>query len=335
MFKPVNLIFVVFEFAGMRKLNFSFYFQQDNPLMGKVIEERGFDFLEYTTVKAEELGFKTFFYPDHFMLPKNNTLLSCWSVLPALAKVTKKIRLCSLVTPIPLYPIHLISKNVVTLDSISKGRAMFGVGAGWYQREFEAYNIPFLTLKQRTEMVGEALQIFKMLCEKGDSVNFEGKYYKISGVVFHPGPVQKPHPPIWTGGASKRILSITAKYAQGWIPYEQPLDIMKEKIKKLRELLMKNGRREEDVEIAMSFRCVVFDKREEVEEVMKLLNLKREFIDSVGVRSRIIAGTTEEVVEELRRYIEIGVEHFCFGMQPSYKIPERLEFIRDRVIPEL
>lgn len=303
--------------------------------MGRVIEEKGFEFLEYTTMKAEELGFKTVFYPDHFMLPNNKTLLSCWCVLSALAKATKTIRLCSLVTPTTLYPIHILSKNIVTLDHISKGRAMFGVGAGWYEKEFNAYNVPFLTLKERTEITEETVRIFKLFCETEGSISFEGKYYKIDEALFYPKPIQKPHPPIWTGGASKRILSLTARYAQGWIPYEQPLDTMKSKIETLKKMLIENGRREEDVEIAMSFRCVVSDKEEEVKEIMKMLNLKREFINSIGVRSRIIAGTTEEVIEELRSYIEIGVKHFCFGMQPSNKIPEKLEFIRDEVISRL
>ena len=319
----------------MSDISFSFYFQQDNPLMGNVIEEKGFEFLRYTTKKAEELGFKTVFYPDHFMLPKNKTLLSCWCVLSALAEATKKIRLCSLVTPIPLYPIHILLKNLVTVDNVSKGRVMFGVGAGWYEREFNAYGIPFPKLRERVEMVEEAIKAFKMLCEKEGPVSFKGKYYRLDDVLFYPKPVQKPHPPIWTGGSSNRILTLTAKYAQGWIPYEQPLDAMKNKIERLKRLLVENGRRKDAVEVAMSFRCIVSDKKEEVEETMKMLNLKREFINALGVRSRIIAGTTEEVVEELRSYVEVGVRHFCFGMQPSYQIPEKLELIRDKVIPQL
>jgi FMNH2-dependent dimethyl sulfone monooxygenase len=319
----------------MSKLTFSFYFQQDNPLIGKIIEEKGFEFLEYTTKKAEELGFKVVFYPDHFMLPNNNTLLSCWSILSALAKVTKNLKLCSLVSPVPLYPIYLLSKNVVTLDNISKGRAMFGIGSGWYEKEFKAYNVPFLTLKERVEMTEEAIQIFKLLCEK-DKVSFEGKYYKISDASFYPKPIQKPHPPIWIGGSSNRTLRITAKYAQGWIPYEQPLDIMKERIEKLKSMLAENDRKEDDVEIAMSFRCIVSDKKKEVEETMKILNLQKEFISPYsGVRSRVIAGTTEEVIEELRSYTDIGVRHFCFGIQPSQKIIEGLEFVKDKVIPSL
>ncbi|MEM2876024.1 MAG: LLM class flavin-dependent oxidoreductase [Candidatus Bathyarchaeia archaeon] len=303
--------------------------------MGKVIEEKGFEFLEHTTKRAEELGFNTVFYPDHFMLPSNNTLLSCWSVLSALAKITKTLRLCSLVTPIPLYPIYLISKNVITVDNISKGRCMFGVGAGWYTREFKAYNVPFLTLKERTEALEEAIQIFKLLCKSEDLISFEGKHYKIDEAMFYPKPIQKPHPPIWTGGTSNRILSITAKHAQGWIPYEQPLDVMEEKVRKLREMLIKNGRREDDIEVGMSFRCIVYEKREKVKEVMRMLNLRREFINPLGVRSRVIVGTTEEVIEELRRYVDAGVEHLCFGMQPSNEMPERLEFVRDRIIPQL
>ncbi|MCD6529793.1 LLM class flavin-dependent oxidoreductase [Candidatus Bathyarchaeota archaeon] len=319
----------------MNDVKFSFYFQQDNPLMGKVIEERGFDFLRYTTEKAEELGFRTVFYPDHFMLPKNKTLLSCWCVLSALAEATEKIRLCSLVTPIPLYPIHVLLKNIVTVDNISKGRVMFGVGAGWYGREFDAYNIRFPKLRERVEMVEEAIKVFKALCEEEGPVTFKGKYYRLDEALFYPKPVQKPHPPIWTGGSSNRILTLTAKYAQGWIPYEQPLDAMKTKIGKLRRLLVENGRREDEVEVGMSFRCVVSDKREEVEEVMKRLDLRREFVNVIGVRSRIIAGTTEEVIEELRSYMDVGVKHFCFGMQPSHQIPEKLELVRDKVITQL
>ena len=303
--------------------------------MGKVIEERGFEFLRHTTRKAEELGFKAVFYPDHFILPKNSTLLSCWCVLSALAEATKKIRLGNLVTPIPLYPIYILSKNVLTLDNISKGRAIFGVGAGWYKREFDAYNVPFPKLRDRVEMAEEAIRVFKMLCEKEGPVSFKGKYYRIDEALFHPKPIQKPHPPIWIGGSSNRILTLAAKYAQGWIPYEPPLDVMRTKIEKLRRLLIENGRKEDAVEVAMSFQCIVSDKKNEVEKVMRKLNLRREFVNILGIRSRIIAGTTEEVVEELRNYVEVGVRHFCFGMQPSHQIPEKLEFIRDKVILQL
>jgi alkanesulfonate monooxygenase SsuD/methylene tetrahydromethanopterin reductase-like flavin-dependent oxidoreductase (luciferase family) len=165
---------------------------------------------------ADELGFHGVVMPDHFMWDRSgmrdrNSTLDTWTVFSYLAAKTRRIKFATLVTPIPFRPPAILAKMVATLDVISSGRTILGVGAGWSQSEFEGYS-EWNDPKTRVDKTEEGVRLIQRLW-KEDEVDFNGRFYKAKGAVIEPKPVQKPHPPLLFGGVSPRMLRMAGKYA--------------------------------------------------------------------------------------------------------------------------
>jgi len=176
---------------------------------------RAWKLLEHVVPVADELGFYGLLIPDHFMwdwkdMPDRNSTLDAWTALSYLAAKTKKLKLGTLVTPIPFRPPGILAKIVATLDVISSGRAMLGVGAGWSQTEFDGYS-EWTDSKTRVDKTEEGVQLILKLWKEA-SVDFHGKFYNAKKAVLDPKPVQKPHPPLLFGGVNPRMLRLAGKY---------------------------------------------------------------------------------------------------------------------------
>jgi F420-dependent oxidoreductase-like protein len=162
---------------------------------------------------AEQLGYDSVWYEDHFMWEDDRPQLECLSTLSALAAATQRVRLGMLVLGAPYRNPALLAKMLTTLDIISGGRVIVGLGAGWHQPEFDAYGWPFPSLKERFDRLEEVAQIIDRMMRQSPA-SFEGSYYRIQNARNLPQPVQKPRPPILIGGnGEKRTLLAVAKYA--------------------------------------------------------------------------------------------------------------------------
>jgi alkanesulfonate monooxygenase SsuD/methylene tetrahydromethanopterin reductase-like flavin-dependent oxidoreductase (luciferase family) len=154
--------------------------------------------------------------PDHYMWgpdrPRGDTTLETWTALTYLAAKTDNIHLGTLVTPIPLRPPGMLAKEVSTLDLLSAGRTVLGVGAGWSQTEFEGYS-EWDTPGIRVDKTLEGLDLIRKLWTTEGKVNHDGKYYTARGAILDPKPVQKPYPPLLFGGVGKRMLRMAGRYA--------------------------------------------------------------------------------------------------------------------------
>ncbi len=140
-----------------------------------------------------------------------DSTLDTWHMLAYLSAKTETIRLGTWVTPIPFRPPGMLAKTVATLDQLSGGRTVLGVGAGVTQRMFEAYSQwdpPSVRLGKTREGVELILRLWS---EK--KVDYNGRYYKAKGAVLEPKPVQKPHPPLLFGGSGKKMLQLAGEYA--------------------------------------------------------------------------------------------------------------------------
>lgn len=191
---------------------------------------------------ADELGFDSLLSWDHFMLPWSNRTFDVWSLLSFLAAKTERIKLGTCVTPLPFRHPAVLAKIVSSVDFLSNGRIILGVGAGWHKPEFDGYS-KWDDDKIRVAKTREALKIVYGLWTKG-RLSFEGKYYKIDGAVLEPKPIQNPHPPMWFGVQGRVMLSLAAKYGAGWIPTM----ISPKQYAKLREILeddLRNNKRAE------------------------------------------------------------------------------------------
>lgn len=157
------------------------------------LEEYPLDLILKTANMIEDLRLHAVFINDHYMKPSNNNILDAFLTLTAIALHTDRLKIGTAVTPIPLRPAPQTAKIVTTLDNISKGRHLFGIGAGWNQAEFEGYGVEFLPPRERVSKTIEGIRLMKRMWTE-DEVTFQGRYYQIKGAVLLPKPIQKPYP---------------------------------------------------------------------------------------------------------------------------------------------
>jgi alkanesulfonate monooxygenase SsuD/methylene tetrahydromethanopterin reductase-like flavin-dependent oxidoreductase (luciferase family) len=168
---------------------------------------------------AEENGLDYFFVTDHYMTPVSNSTVDAWVILSAVAAITLRIRIGTCVTPIPFRPPAQLAKIVATVDQVSGGRAILGVGSGWHEPEFSGYSSWDEDGRIRARKTREALDLISKLWDKEkNAVDFKGKYYSASRAVLEPKPVQNPCVPLWFGTRGDYMLKIAARMAQGWLP---------------------------------------------------------------------------------------------------------------------
>lgn len=169
--------------------------------------------------ECEKLGYDSVWAYDH-MSPfwtRSGRALECWTVLSAVAERTQKIKIGSLVTNVNLRNPALLAKMASTVDNISDGRLILGLGTGdtMSRDELLSYGYHFPSLDERVERLRETILILNAMWTS-DEASFKGKYYKICQARNSPKPKQKPRPPIWIGGKHRKILDVVAEFADGW-----------------------------------------------------------------------------------------------------------------------
>ena len=183
--------------------------------------------------KGEEFGFDALLTGDHILVPKaisspypyteggefpgsaTGESMEQITLLSYIAGQTSKIRLVTSVLIVPHRNPLIAAKSLATLDVLSGGRLVVGVGVGWMREEFQALGLP--PFEERGAVTDEYIKAFKTLWIEDDP-SFEGKYVSFDDISFLPKPVQKPHPPIWVGGESRPALRRAAELADGWYP---------------------------------------------------------------------------------------------------------------------
>lgn len=199
--------------------------------------------------KAEELGYESLWIPEHIILPvqykspypysssgrmpapPETPLHDPMLVLAYTAALTSKIRLATGIFVLPIRNVFTTAKAVASLDVLSGGRFIFGIGIGWLEEEFAAVGMNF---KDRALRTREYLELMKELWSKDDPV-YRGKTVGIEGYRFNPKPVQKPHPPLVFGGHTEPSLKRAARLGDGWYGIGENLDEVASVIKRLRE----------------------------------------------------------------------------------------------------
>ena len=167
---------------------------------------------------TEREGLDSLLVWDHYMLPQSNQTFEAYSLLSYLAAKTERLRLGTCVTPMPFRNPAMLAKTIATLDVLSKGRVIVGVGAGWHRPEFEG-DSTWDEAKVRVAKTKEALELITKLWTER-RVDFRGRYYQAKGAVLEPKPVQRPYPPLWFGTVGKAMLRLAIKYGSGWIPID-------------------------------------------------------------------------------------------------------------------
>jgi len=174
----------------------------------------GWNLTQSAVAEADKLTFWGFLMPDHYMWGGemgSDSTLDSWVALTYLAAKTNQIRLGTLVSPIPFRPPGLLAKVVSTLDVVSGGRAILGVGAGWSQAEFEGFS-EWSEPRIRVDKTREGVELILRLW-KEKKADFNGKYYRSRKAILEPKPIQKPHPPLLFAGFGPRMLRLAGRYA--------------------------------------------------------------------------------------------------------------------------
>ena len=270
----------------------------------------------YRTIatRAEELGFDHVWLGDHIVMPSQtesdypdtDTGASPFdpeqpapeplATMAYLAGCTKRIKLGTFVLIAPQREPVATAKIISTVDYMSGGRFLLGVGVGWQEEEFLAMGVD--TFKERGKVTDEYIRIYKELWTKDDP-QFDGRYSKFSRIKFYPKPVQKPHPPIWVGGYTRSAMRRAAALGDVWSPVgQQPQaalepDGMAQAIRELGDMTERAGRSRDAVQASFTV-SILFNPR------------------SAGPR-RTLTGTAEEIAADVARYQEAGVKHFVFA----------------------
>jgi len=172
-----------------------------------------------TATLSEELGYDGYFIPDHYNQPRTNDCAEPFTTLAYIAAKTNRIKLGTIVNPIPRYFPPQLAKIIAHLDHLSEGRVIPGFGAGWNPDEFYTYapQQAWESPRVRVERTIEGTRLILKLWTE-EKTTFEGKYYSVKDAILEPKPLQKPHPPVWSGSSGEYMLRMTAKYFDGWMP---------------------------------------------------------------------------------------------------------------------
>jgi len=285
--------------------------------------------------RAEDLGFESVLLGDHLVLPTAGTnqypyspdgsfssapdvpFLETMTLLGFLAACTVTIKIGSTVVILPYRHPVVQAKMFASLDVLTNGRIICGVGVGWLEKEFEILGVPYA---QRGPMSDEILQIFMVLWTENDP-EFHGKFYDISGIQFYPKPVQKPHIPIWVGGHSRAALRRTAKYGDCWHTSRQTPEFVADHIPYLRQRTEMAGRDPDSVTVSLK-RSVHFTDIGIPEGTSQRSN-------------GAIIGSTQEIIDDLHSCREIGIHQLTCdfrvdSLDDSIRV---MEHLAEQVLP--
>ena len=239
--------------------------------------------------------------------------LECWTTLSALAAETERIRLIPMVLANLYRHPATLAKMAATLDVISEGRLVLGIGAGGSEGDHKAYGLPYPSTRERVAMVGEAVQVVRLLWS-GERVSFEGNHYRLNNALCDPAPVQQPGPPILIGGHGERhLLRVAAAHAD-ITNMSADMGIAEHEAKRrvLDAHCLAVGR--EPSEVALSHNTHVFIGRDEAAVEALLAGHAARHGGSVerfkATLGNAIVGTPAQCVEQLRRYADYGIGWF-------------------------
>lgn len=287
-----------------------------------------FDTLLAVVQASEQAGLDSVWMADHFMFPdvqhpeREVPVMECYITLAAVAALTRRIRIGELVTGVPYRNPALLAKMAATLDVISHGRSIVGLGAAWHEPEFKAYGWPFPPLRERMEMLEEATQVMDRLLAQRPA-SFHGKYYTVQDAYNDPAPVQKPRPPIMIGGSGERVtLRLVAQYAEFSNVFGDPATVA-HKFDVLRQHCAAVGRPFDHIT-----RCNhtgIMIARDET-----ALEAKRKRFP----RFEGVAGTPEQVIAQLVAYARAGSQYVTFNLVDDAPV-EAIVLLGKSVVPRV
>ena len=269
---------------------------------------------------ADELGFDSIWTTDHLLMPKGmeepyGHIYELLTTLAYLTPLTRRVRLGTSVLVLPPRNPIVVAKQVATLDALSGGRVILGLGAGWMEQEFAFLGSDF---SNRGERFDEYIAAMRELWTSEDP-RFEGRHVRFADVLFSPRPVQPGGPPIWLGGSSSRAIRRTAAVADAWHPVGSSLEVFADGLARVRELA--GGRR-----VIGSLRTRVTPGRQLPESRT-----------ASGQVLTVFDGAPEQIVEKIRAFQTAGLEYLVahFGDNTRDSILADMRRFAEEIRPAL
>jgi alkanesulfonate monooxygenase SsuD/methylene tetrahydromethanopterin reductase-like flavin-dependent oxidoreductase (luciferase family) len=288
---------------------------------------------------CERNGFEALFRSDHYLSVEDRRdrgSLDAWGTICALAAVTERIRLGTLVSPVTFRHPSSLAKLAVTADHISGGRIEVGMGAGWWEPEHRLYGFPFPETRTRTAMLAEQLEILRGEWKEGP-FSFQGTHYRIEELDARPKPVGRPNL-IVGGNAGPRSARLAARWADEYNTVFATPDVCRERRQAVAEAWADQGRDPETLTFSLMTGCLIGPDRSEVVERARRLAARRGddpaeaegLLDSV--REAWLVGTPTEAIKRLQGLGEAGVDRVMLQHLLHEDI-EAIELIGREVIP--
>jgi alkanesulfonate monooxygenase SsuD/methylene tetrahydromethanopterin reductase-like flavin-dependent oxidoreductase (luciferase family) len=240
---------------------------------------------------AEANGWYGVWLADHYMpntgdtTPARGDVYECWALLPALAAVTERVRIGTLVSPTSIHHPALLAKRATTIDQLSGGRFVLGLGAGWQLNEHHAYGIELEPPGKRVSRFEEAITIVRSMLAD-DTTTFSGEFYTYIDAPADPKPVQAPLP-LLVGTRGPRMLRITARHANEWNTWHAP--DLADRIQALAQACEKTGR----------------DPATMWRSVNALIDL-----GGSAPSGRTLGGSAQQLIDQLGQYVGLGFDEF-------------------------
>jgi probable F420-dependent oxidoreductase len=267
---------------------------------------------------AEALGFYSVSFGDHLFVRVPHLSwgpqvphLECFMTLSSIAASTRRVRLVPLVAVIPFRNPALLAKMTSTIDQISGGRLIAGLGSGWFRDEFEAYGYGSLSDGERIDRMAEGIRVLKAMWTE-EKPSYRGRYYAIDKAYNSPKPVQKPHPPIMIGGAGKKVLEIAAREADiinvvssaSSAKFDKPQ--LRRRLEMLRGFAQAAGRAPDAIEISGFPFAFISRDQDEADAMTRKIAQRNGFSDVDEARQSpgLLLGTPQEIRRELLSRIE-------------------------------
>ena len=283
-----------------------------------------------TRAAAEEmdrLAFHSVWFNDHlYGIPMPAIpIMEAWTALSAVAAVTSKVELGTLVTPVGFRNPALLAKMVATLDQISGGRVIVGLGSGWFEQEFRGYGLDFPPVQKRLQQLDEAIELMRRMWSE-EQVTFEGRHFHTDAVYCEPKPARKP-PVMIGGGGEKVLLRLVAKHADIWNNLAVNLEQLGKKIEVLHRHCASVGR--DPATIRISQQTMVVLGEDEADAQSKKEKAARIYGGHMGSG---IAGTAEQCIDQINALATKGCSLVViefFGRD----VREPAQLFAERVMP--
>jgi len=284
-------------------------------------------------LEAESLGFHSIWLYDHFHTvptPAQEVTFECWTSTAALARDTKRVRIGQMVTCNSYRNPALLAKMASTVDVLSHGRLVLGIGAGWYEHEYRAYGYTYPGTRERLQRLGEAIQVILAMWTQDEAI-FEGTYYQVRGAINQPKGAQKPHIPLLIGGEGEKVtLRLVAQYGDACNVGGDIANI-KHKFAVLKQHCEELGR---DYNSIRRTTLVDYCAIAETEEAALAKLTPAELRDLEELRQTQLIGTPAMIRQRLAEFEEAGVQELIIRFVDATRLESIRLFARE-CMPEV